>query len=184
MKNSYFVYAMDSRVVWVSDHIFQISILNDLYRVYKITDLNNRVPLDGCYFYTVKDFHKFDQENLIYSSPSDSDIQSLIIVHQKIKIYIHLCEVVNMALKSMYPPLLFSDKDLLDLVVRSSVDFEGLRSDEKCLHENFMKVLFDDKICEIKKRYLDFAKQIKNAETLEDLSTLSGRINFQTVNLV
>ncbi len=54
--NTKFVYTMDNRIVWLSEHVFQVSVLDDLYRVYQIEDLDLNVRLNNCFDFFVKDF--------------------------------------------------------------------------------------------------------------------------------
>ncbi len=179
-----FVYTIDSRVVWISADIFQISVFNELYRVYQIENINSEVSLENCIHYTVKDFHNFNQKKLIYSPLGEDNSDQWRIYYHKIKTYLHLCDIINLSIRSARPPLLFTPADIFEVAAKSIVPFNEYDEAEKNKHLEFMKQLSDEKTSELKKRYLNYICQIKIAATCDDLEKIRNQITFNGIHLV
>jgi hypothetical protein len=122
MKISY-VYSIDSRIVWLSDRIFQIPVLDGLYRVNLIEDIHTNIHSDNCFNYTVKDFLQFNQNRVIYNPISNDQHDIWKLRKEKIKIFDQLCNTVNLVLCSFFPPVSFNFEDQLDLIVQSLPKF-------------------------------------------------------------
>lgn len=179
-----YVYSIDSRIVWLSDRIFQVPVLDDLCRVNQIENIDKDIHIDNCYNYTVKDFLRFSQNGVVYNPISEEQNEVWKMRKEKIKLFDQLCSTVNLVLSSFFPPVSFDFDDQLDLVAQSLPSFSLLAVDLQKKHSEFVQQLLVSKKEELKKRYLMFVQKIQTASTEEQLDRLREEIHFNRLNII
>ena len=182
--NNQFIYTMDSRIVWFSDQAFQVPVLDDLYRVYQIENLDSEVRLDNCFDYIVKDFLKFNQREVFHSPCLNLDREIWTLRNEKIKIFWQLCSLINLAIDLSLPPLKISVNEKIELVSGSLPDFEKLDAETQKKHSEFVEQLLHQKLTEFKNKYFFYVQKIQAAQTILEVKNLSLEINFNRINII
>lgn len=179
-----YVYSIDSRIVWLSDSIFQVPVLDDLCRVNQIENIDKDIHVDNCYNYTVKDFLRFSQNGVVYNPISEEQSEVWKIRKEKIKLFDQLCSTVNLVISSFFPPVSFDFDDQLKLVAQSLPGFSLLTTELQQKHSDFVQQLLVSKKEELKKRYLLFVQKIQETSSLDQLDRLREEIHFNRLNII
>lgn len=180
MEAKLFVYTLNSRVVWWGREIQNIPVIAEVYRVHRVTSPANS-ETENCMNYVVKSFFKFENE-LILTPVSEMEIEVVKIVHTKIKIYMQLNEYINFAYKMDFPAVFDGEKNRIDILSKSLVDYSTLDEESVKAHELFVSQLVEDRKNELKSRYLKIVHEIKTAQTLDELKKISNTVVFEGIN--
>lgn len=177
------VYSINSRVIWTSEKVYHVPVLTDLYRVHCVNDISNLKP-EECFNYTVKFFHKYVQEQLIHSPLKKEETSEVLMNHQKMKSYEKLCDFINASYLSGLPPLLGDETEKVFLLSESLIDVSDMNQLQIQKHNEFVGKLFSDKKNELKKRYLKFVLDIKNAKSLEEVQKIDYSIVYEGLSVI
>lgn len=182
-QDNFFIYAMNSRVLWISKNIFYIPVLSDLYSVHLLKN-DLKIDLDACINYSVKYFNKFLQDELVLSPINEQDRQEVLISYEKIKVYIQLSEYVNYSYLSALPPVFNSESDKLEMLSQSLLNKNLIDCSVNEKHADFVSNLLKDKKVELKNRFIKIVHQLKKAKTLKEVQEIGYEVVYPEINVV
>lgn len=182
-SKNFFAYSMNSRVIWVSDEVFHVPVLNDLYRIHLVENFSD-VNTAKCYDYTVKHFHKFVQTELVHNPLQAAQAEEVMINHEKMQCFIKLRDFVNFSYQAALPPVFGSETDKLEILAKSLINESQVGVGEVTKHHEFVNQLFQDKKSELSKRYIDLVHQLKSCRTLEEVKNVGYSIVYEAINVV
>lgn len=178
-----FVYAVNSRVVWLSDKVFHIPVLDDFYRIHLVENCQD-IELSDCINYTVKFFNKFVQQELVYTPLNDKNKIETQINYEKIKCFSRISEFIQCSLLSALPTAFVDEYDKIDILAKSVVDTTGFSQTESEKHHDFINSLYADKKAELKLRYLHTVLQLKKARTLDEIKEVEYSLIYEGIGVV
>lgn len=178
-----FAYTMNGTVVWLSDEVFNIPVLNDLYRVHLIENIAD-VKLQECYNYSVKIYYKFLQSELVYTPLAGDPEDEILLNHEKIKNYVKLKDYINYSYSLAIPNVFVEESDQKDLLARCLVDYNNMSLEEISKHEEFLSLILKNKKEELKNRYTSFVHKLKSCKTLNEVKEVGYSIVFEGINVV
>lgn len=183
MNKKNIAYSVNSRVIWLSDKIYHVPVLGDLYRTHQIQDLSN-INEEECYHYSVKLFHKFAQDKLVYAPLKSDEAPDVLLSYQKMKSYEKLCSLINAAYLTTLPIVFFSEEEKVQILAESFISVDSLNEIQKSKNLNFVNGLISEKKKELKKRYLKVVFDLKNAQTLDEVQTIDYTIVYEGLNII
>lgn len=178
-----FAYSVNSRVIWLSDNVFHIPVLDDLYRIHLVENCQNIESAD-CVNYTVKFFHKFLQENLVSSPLKEEAKANVLLLHEKVKCFVRLSDFIRYSLDSSMPMVFKDEAEKIEVLSKSIIDSSNLSAEEQAKHTNFIASLIDEKKQELKKRYIKNVHLIKNARDLKEIKEIEYSLIFEGIHIV
>lgn len=181
-KAPLFAYALRGRIIWISDSIFHIPVIHDLYRVYLLEEANG-VTLENCTDYIIAYHHKFIHTAPVLSPLADEELVEFKMAFLKIKTFVRLSRFVNYSYQASLPLVFSAEEDKIHVLADTLIDTTTLNTDELSNHHTFIKTLIYDKKYELKKRYIDLCKQIKETSTLEEIRDVSYKVVYEGINI-
>ena len=176
-----FVYSVALRVVWISEDIFQIPVIDDLYRVQLIEDAED-VNEDNCTEYVINFSNKFVQTKLKLLPIPENISNEIYLIHEKVKAYVKLSQYVNYSYHSSLPMVFNSEADKIQMLADSFLNNDNQH--EKIKHFSFVETLITDKKKELIKRYIQLLNQIQEANDLDTMKKVSYKIVYEAINVV
>ena len=178
-----FAYSVNSRVIWLSDSVFHIPVLDDLYRVHLVEKCQN-IETPDCVNYTVKFFHKFLQEDLVSSPLKEEARDNVLLLHEKVKCFVRLSDFIRYSLDSSMPMVFKDETEKIEILSQSVIDGSSLNAEEMAKHTAFISGLIAEKKQELKKRYISTVHLIKNARDLKEIKEIEYSLIFEGIHIV
>ncbi len=183
MNQNSFVYTIDGRVIWLCHEVFNIPVLNELYCIHKIAEQTN-VTGHEVLNYRINSPHFFLQDKMVYSPISESlERETMILHHEKIKCFAAVSEFTQYSYQAMLPGVFDSNMKIEVLIEQTAGDIpESSEAFEK--HKKFIKSCVEDKTKALKKNYLAYVSQIRQAKTAEEVIKIRSRIVYAEINAI
>lgn len=178
-----YAYTMNARVVWISDKIFNLPVLSDLYRIHRFEN-TAAIGSANCLQYTVKHFHKFLQDELILLPLASTEASEFLLAHEKIKAYLKLKEFINCSYLSALPDVFEGEEDRIEMLALSLVNTETLSQAAKQKHIDLTAQLIRDKKSELKNRFITIVHQLKACENPEQVQKIMHTIVYEGLHVV
>lgn len=182
MSPKIYVYTMNSRVVWFDSEIENIPVIADMYRIHYVNK-PEEISLENCTNYLVKNFTKFIEE-IVHSPIDPQEMDSVMLVHSKVKAYKQLKSHVMHSYKMAFPAVFSTEQDQIEMLAKSLIDYKQLDSEAIEKHELFVNRLVQEKKQILKERFINFVHLIKAANSTEELQTVSYSVVFEGINIV
>jgi hypothetical protein len=178
-----FAYVVNSRVVWLSDAVFHIPVLDDFYRIHLIENCQP-IELENCTEYVVKLFNKFVQQELVHSPLISEDAKIEIqINYEKIKCFSRISEFIQCSLLTSLPSVFLEESDKIEVLAKSVINTNILENNEEIKHLDFISSLLQEKKTELKKRYLNIILQLKKARSLEEIKEVEYSLIYEGIHI-
>lgn len=176
--NRVFAYTMHSRVIWISDKIFQIPVLDDLYHTHLVQNCQ-KIEIPDCINYTVKHFQKFAQDNLLYTPLQEDSRFNVEINFEKIKCFTRLSDLIQCSYLSSMPIIFNDETDKVEMLSSAIIDLAEASPEEVLKHRSFINSLVQKKKDELKKKYASFVLQIKKVKTLQEVKEIEYALMYE-----
>ncbi|MFZ3229653.1 MAG: hypothetical protein WA160_05580 [Pseudobdellovibrio sp.] len=184
MNQNKFVYALYNRVLWISDKVFHIPVLNDLYSIHLVDCIPN-VEAKEYLNYTVISSHRFPQKELILNSiKDDGDLNEALLNYEKIKLFVRLCEFVNYSYLASTPNVFSDEHDKLDVLSQTVLDIRNFDAVATKKHLDFINTVFIEKKQKLIARYIDVVHQLKNATSISEVNEIGYKLVFAEIHVL
>ena len=181
--NRVFAYTVNSRVVWLSDKVFHLPVLDDLYRLHSVENCQDIKP-DDCVNYTVKYFHKFIQDELVSSPLREEAKNDILIIREKIKCFTRLSDFIQCSFLSSMPIVFTEENDKLEILSKSIIDCTDLNGSQMAKHQDFINSMIREKKDELKRRYLHTVNLLKKAQSLEEVKEVEYTLIYEGIHVI
>ena len=183
MMKKVFAYSVKSRVVWLSDEVFHVPVLDDFYRIHLIENCQ-QVELVDCIDYSIKFTNKFVQEELVHAPLNEAERNEVLINYEKIKCFSRISDFIQCSLRTSLPSAFFEESDKIEVLAGSVINTTSLGLDDAAKNLSFINTLFQDKKNELKKRYLTTVLKLKNCRSLEEVKEVEYSLVFEGIHVV
>lgn len=177
-----FAYTINSRVVWLSEKIFQIPVLDDMCRIHLVENCQ-KIEQASCIDYNVRYFNKFVQDDLVFTPLTEDLRTSVQINYEKTKCYVRLSEFIQCSYLSSLPIVFKDECDKIEILAHSILDCTDMTPEDMAKHQGFVADLILEKKTELKKRYLATILDLKNAKTLQAVKEVEYTLIYEGIQI-
>ena len=181
MSANRYLYAMNGRVLWIGSRLSQVPVLSELYTAHLFKG-HLAEPCDITDF-IIESTHRLIVTEAKLSPLSDAGLKAkAVLSSKKVEAFLILCENIEISYRLTLPQVFYSENDNVEILAFSLLE-KNLDDDAQQKHLNFINESHIEKKKELKIRYLEGVKKIREAKSVTSLNEIYHAIGLSQVHV-